>query len=54
MNRTKIERVTLPGVPSVSSGDLVPDVSLTSGDVRTDVTTKQVGREWGLDRGEGS
>ncbi len=32
MNRSNIERVTLPGAPSVSSGDLVPDVS-------TDVTT---------------
>jgi hypothetical protein len=26
--------------PSVSSGDLLPDVRLTSGDVRSDVTTK--------------
>ena len=33
------ERVTLPTDPSVSSGDLVPDVRLTSDDVRTDVTT---------------
>jgi hypothetical protein len=31
---------TLPESPSVSSGALVPDVSLTSSDVRSDVTTK--------------
>ena len=35
-----MERVTLPTAPSVLSGDLVPDVSLTSDDVRVDVTTK--------------
>ena len=39
MNRTNIERVTLPTTPSVSSGDLVHDVRLTSVDVRSDVTT---------------
>jgi hypothetical protein len=40
VNRTNIEWVTLPAAPSVSSGDLVPDVRLTSADVRADVTTK--------------
>ncbi len=40
MNRTNIEFVTLPEAPSVSSGDRIPDVRLTSVDVRTDVTTK--------------
>jgi len=42
VNRTNIEWVRLPEVPSVSSGDLLPDVRLTSADVRTDVTTNQV------------
>ena len=40
VNRANTERVTLPTAPSVSSGDLVPDVRLTSADVRADVTTK--------------
>ncbi len=40
VNRTNIEWVTLPAAPSVSSGDLLPDVCLTSADVRADVTTK--------------
>jgi hypothetical protein len=40
VNRTNIEWVTLPAAPSVSSGDLLPDVRLTSADVRADVTTK--------------
>jgi hypothetical protein len=30
----------VPAAPSVSSGDLLPDVRLTSADVRADVTTK--------------
>ena len=39
-NQTNLKRVILPAVSSASSGDLSPDVSLTSTDVRTDVTTK--------------
>jgi hypothetical protein len=45
VNRTNIECVPLPSAPSVSSGELVPDVKLTSVDVMTDVTTK-VMRVW--------
>ncbi len=40
MNWTNVEWVTLVTAPSVSSGDLLPDVRLTSADVRADVTTK--------------
>jgi len=40
VNQTNLKRVILPTVSSASSGDLRPDVSLTSADVRPDVTTK--------------
>jgi hypothetical protein len=39
VNRTNLEKVTPPAAPSVSSGDLVPDVRLTSAHVRSNVTT---------------
>jgi hypothetical protein len=39
-NQTNLNRVILPAASSVSSGDLRTDVSLTSADVRSDVTTK--------------
>ncbi len=37
---SRFPSVTLTAAPSVSSGDLLPDVRLTSADVRADVTTK--------------
>ena len=40
VNQTNLERVILPTVSSVSSGDLTPDVNLTSTDVRSEMTTK--------------
>ncbi len=39
-NQTNVQWVILPGVSSASSGDLRSDVSLTSTDVRPDVTPK--------------
>ena len=55
VTRTNIHGVTLPVSPSVSSGDLVPDVRLTSTDVRSDVTTKglRVGGGCGHGRHDG-
>ena len=44
VNQTNLKRVMLPTVSSTSSGDLSPDVSLTSDDVRSAVTTKVEGR----------
>ena len=40
MHQTNLKGVILPTVSSSSSGDLRPDVSLTSTDVRSEVTTK--------------
>ncbi len=53
VNRTNIEWVTLPAAPSVSSGDLLTDVRLTSADVRADVTTKVVTRAFRSSTREG-
>jgi hypothetical protein len=39
VNQTNLKRVILPAASSASSGDLRPDVRLTSDDVRPDVTT---------------
>ena len=42
VNQTNLNRVILPGDSSTSSGALRSDVSLTSSDVRPDMTTKSV------------